>query len=168
MRTLLDYYFRFLRIALTAMLVILLIPVFLQIAAGLLPFFPAFVWTEEIARFAFVWVIMLGATIAVREKTHFNIDILPAMKPKWEQAIQIFLFVMMLLMGAVFLIGGWQYARFGLTQQSEIAGLPMLAIYIAWPFAGLSWILFIIEQMYDHFDQADMSTAKPSPTQTDN
>jgi len=53
-------------------------------------------------------------------------------------------------------VGGYQFARFGATQHSEIAGLPMLAIYIAWPLAGLSWILFIVEQIYQHFSQQNI------------
>ena len=58
----------------------------------------------------------------------------------------------MLIIAIVFLVGGWQFAQFGATQFSEISGLPMLAIYIAWPIAGGSWILFLVEQLYDHFD----------------
>jgi TRAP-type C4-dicarboxylate transport system permease small subunit len=57
----------------------------------------------------------------------------------------------MLVFSIFFLFGGWQFAKTGLLQHSEISGLPMLALYIAWPLAGLSWILFAIEQLYDHF-----------------
>jgi TRAP-type C4-dicarboxylate transport system permease small subunit len=59
--------------------------------------------------------------------------------------------MLMLLFAFVFVVGGFQFARFGATQSSEISGLPMLTIYIAWPLAGLSWILFIVEQIYRQF-----------------
>lgn len=35
------------------------------------------IWTEEIARFLFVWVIYLSTSLAIRRKRHLSIDILP-------------------------------------------------------------------------------------------
>jgi TRAP-type C4-dicarboxylate transport system permease small subunit len=35
--------------------------------------------------------------------------------------------------------------RFGWSQQSELAELPMPFIFLAWPVAGLTWILFLGE-----------------------
>ncbi len=152
MRTLIQKYFEFLQLLLTLMLMLLTIPVLLQVLSRFLPIIPRYIWTEEVARFAFIWVIMLGAMVAVREKTHFKVDLLPNLGAVWERSIKLVLLVLMLLISIVFLIGGWQFAQFGATQYSEISGLPMLAIYIAWPIAGASWILFLIEQVYDHFD----------------
>jgi TRAP-type C4-dicarboxylate transport system permease small subunit len=48
---------------------------------------------------------------------------------------------------------GYDFAILGSRQQSEISGLPMLAIYSAWPLAGLTWTLFIAEKIWD--DVAD-------------
>lgn len=152
MRIFIKKYFEFLQLALTLMLMLLTIPVLLQVLSRFVPFIPRYIWTEEVARFAFIWVIMLGAIVAVRENTHFKVDLLPNLGPVWERRIQLLLLVLMLIIAIVFLVGGWQFAQFGATQFSEISGLPMLAIYIAWPIAGGSWILFLVEQLYDHFD----------------
>ncbi len=152
MKRLVDSYFRLLKILLTGMIIVLTVPVFLQVLSRFIGFIPRYIWTEEIARFAFIWVIMLGATIAVRDKTHFAIDMLPKFSPKVERSMHLLLMVSMLLFAIVFIVGGIQFARFGATQQSEISELPMLAIYIAWPIAGLSWVLFLLEQIYDHFE----------------
>lgn len=140
------------QLLLTLMLMLLTIPVLLQVLSRFVPIIPRYIWTEEVARFAFIWVIMLGAIVAVREKTHFKVDLLPNLGPVWERRIALLLLVLLLLISIVFLVGGWQFAQFGSTQFSEISGLPMIAIYIAWPIAGGSWILFLIEQIYDHFD----------------
>lgn len=152
MKNFIQKYFEVLQLLLTLMLMLLLIPVFLQVLSRFLPFVPRYIWTEEIARFAFIWVIMLGAMVAVRENTHFKVDFLPSLSPVWERRLELILLILLLLMSLVFLVGGWQFALFGSTQLSEIAGLPMLAIYLAWPIAGFSWILFLLEQVYDHFD----------------
>jgi TRAP-type C4-dicarboxylate transport system permease small subunit len=54
---------------------------------------------------------------------------------------------MMLLLALIFLYYGYQFAQFGAIQISEIASLPMLTIFIAWPLAGLTWLLFIGERI---------------------
>jgi len=42
-------------------------------------------WSEEAARYLFVWVAMIGAALALREGSHFGLDLLirraPALKP---------------------------------------------------------------------------------------
>ena len=98
----------------------------------------------------------------MRENSHFKIDLLPQYGPKTEGVLRLTLLILMLLFSLVFLLGGWQFAVFGSTQQSEISGLPMLTIYFAWPLAGFSWILFLIEQLYDHFaQQNEMNDGTP-------
>ena len=62
MRKFTEGYFQFLQVLLTIMLMVLIVPVFLQVVSPVYPFIPRYIWTEEIARFAFIWVIMLGAT----------------------------------------------------------------------------------------------------------
>ncbi len=49
----------------------------MQILSPLHRIIPRYIWTEEIARFCFVWIIMIGAMIAVRDGTHFDVDVLP-------------------------------------------------------------------------------------------
>ena len=43
------------------------------------------IWSEEAARYLFVWVSMLGAALALREGGHFGLDLLirraPALEP---------------------------------------------------------------------------------------
>ena len=56
---------------------ILVIPVALQIFSRFTALIPHYIWTEEMARFLFVWTIMVGAMIGVRESTHFEVDLWP-------------------------------------------------------------------------------------------
>ena len=151
MKKMLHTYCRFLKLLLTLMMILLIIPVFLQIVSRFVSFIPRYIWTEEIARFAFIWIIMLGATIAVREGTHFSVDMLKQFSPSTERILKQILLILMMIFSIFFLIGGWQFAQTALSQKSEISGLPMLAIYISWPLAGLSWIFFLLEQLYDFY-----------------
>ena len=153
MRKVLNGYYRFLQLALTVLMGLLLIPVTLQIVARYLGFIPRYIWTEEMARFCFIWVILVGSMIAVRDSTHFTVDLLPKPKTKrGEAAARMFVDFWILLTGLVFIIWGWPLVKFGLLQTSEMAELPMVLIYGAWPLAGFTWIVFLIEKYVDNIN----------------
>ena len=147
MRRFLQGYYRLLQFLLTLLMMALVVPVAMQILSRYTGIIPRFIWTEEIARFCFVWIIMIGAMIAVRDGTHFDVDLLPRSKrPRVEALARLFVHVAIGVMAVVFLVFGYDFAVLGSRQSSEIAGLPMLSIYIAWPLAGLTWLLFLAER----------------------
>lgn len=150
MRALLNGYYRLLQVLLTVLMAALVIPVTMQILSRYTGIIPRFIWTEEIARFCFVWIILIGSMIAVRDGSHFDVDVLPhSSNPRVELAMTIVTQLAILAVALTFVRYGWDFAILGSRQQSEIAGLPMLSIYIAWPLAGLTWTAFIIEKLYD-------------------
>ena len=67
---------------------ILVIPVTLQIISRYTPFIPSYIWTEEMARFMFVWTIMIGAMVGVREAQHFEVDVWPDLSRRSEAAVR--------------------------------------------------------------------------------
>src|SRR5918995_7447772 len=66
---------------------IIIIPVTLQIISRYTALIPSYIWTEEMARFLFVWAIMIGAMIGVRESSHFEVDFWPRLNPRAEAAL---------------------------------------------------------------------------------
>src|SRR5205807_3985807 len=65
---------------------ILVIPVTLQIISRYTPLIPSYIWTEEMARFLFVWTIMIGAMVGVREAQHFEVDVWPNLSRRSERS----------------------------------------------------------------------------------
>ena len=53
----------------------------------------------------------------------------------------------MFALAIVFLVYGIDFAKFGMAQSSEMSGINMLSIYISFPLAGLTWILFLLEKL---------------------
>lgn len=150
MRGLLEGYYRLLKILLTVLMAALIVPVTMQILSRYTGLIPRYIWTEEIARFCFVWIILIGAMIAVRDGTHFDVDVLPhSSNPVVEFGFKLFVNTAILLMALSFLWWGYDFYILGSRQRSEIFGLPMWMIYVAWPLAGATWTLFIIERIYD-------------------
>ena len=68
---------------------ILVIPVTLQMMSRYTDLIPAYIWTEEMARFLFIWMIMIGAMIGVRESAHFEVDVWPTLPRRGEAAVRI-------------------------------------------------------------------------------
>jgi len=164
MRSVLNAYYSLLKIILTVLMTALIIPVGMQILSRYTGIIPRFIWTEEIARFCFVWIILIGAMIAVRDGTHFDVDVLPhSRNPAVEFLFKILCYVAMFTVAMTFIYYGRDFAVLGSRQLSEISGLPMLTIYIAWPVAGVTWVIFLIEKIYDAV--VEFRTGKQSPIQ---
>ena len=128
----------------------LIIPVSLQIFSRYTQLIPAYIWTEEMARFLFIWMVMIGAMIGVREGSHFEVDMWPILKPRADAALRLVADVSILIFALVFVWAGWEFTRFAWNRISELAELPLWLIHMAWPLTGLTWVLFIGEQAWDH------------------
>src|SRR6266853_1412848 len=72
-----------------ATVAILIVPVTLQIVSRYTALIPSWIWTEELSRFLFIWMIMLGAMVGVREGSHFVVDVLPDPPPRANALLQI-------------------------------------------------------------------------------
>ena len=143
MSKLIDAWYRLLSALIVVTVVILIIPVLLQILSRFTEIVPRYIWTEEMARFFFIWMVMLGAMVAVRDGTHFDVDVWPDLKPRANAMLRLVSSLFVLLTAIVFCWWGVQFTAFGWNQTSEIADLPMWLIFIAWPLLGATWQLFL-------------------------
>jgi TRAP-type C4-dicarboxylate transport system permease small subunit len=151
MKRFLDAYYRLLQVLITLLMGLLIVPVTMQIVSRYTGLIPRYIWTEEIARFCFIWIIMIGAMIAVRDGSHFTVDLLPDAKSTRGEAVRrLFADFIVFLVAMIFIVWGWPLVLFGLLQTSEISELPMVTIYIAWPLAGVTWILFLGEKTVEN------------------
>lgn len=152
MKAFLDVVEKMLRVVMTTLFAVLIVPVTLQILSRYLDFVPRYIWTEEIARFCFIWIIMIGAMIAVRHDTHFDVDLLPRPRTGFGAGFaKAIVHVTVLFIALCFIYYGIEFSNQGLMQSSEIADLPMISIFIAWPMAGVVWTLFLLEKLIEDF-----------------
>jgi TRAP-type C4-dicarboxylate transport system permease small subunit len=143
-----DGFYRGLQILLTLLMGLLIVPVCMQILSRFSDFVPRYIWTEEAARLLFIWIIMLGSMIAVRDDTHFDLEVLPNPKtPRGRALLQMVRHGMMALVALTFMWFGYEFSLFGYQQESELTGLNMLAIHIAWPLAGVAYTIFLVEKL---------------------
>jgi TRAP-type C4-dicarboxylate transport system permease small subunit len=146
MRKLVDVYYRLLNWLLVISVAILIIPVSLQIFSRYTSLIPSYIWTEEMARFFFIWMIMIGSMVAIRDGGHFDVDLWPELAPRSNALLRIVSSVFVLVMALVFIWYGIRFVQFGWNQTSELADLPMPFIFAAWPLAGFTWVVFLGER----------------------
>lgn len=143
------WYAQLLQWLLVISVAILVIPVSLQIFSRYTALIPSYIWTEEMARFLFIWTIMIGAMVGVRESTHFEVDVWPRMGPRGEAIARFLGRLGVLATALVFVRAGIQFTEFAMNRISELAELPLWLIHVAWPITGATWLIFLGEQMLD-------------------
>ncbi len=129
---------------------VLIVPVTMQIVSRYTDLIPPYIWTEELARFVFIWMIMLGAMIGVRESSHFDVDIWPRLSPKADAALRLIANLATLVFALVFVWSGYEFTAFAIYRISELAELPLWVIHVAWPMTGVAWIVFLGEKFVDN------------------
>jgi TRAP-type C4-dicarboxylate transport system permease small subunit len=143
-----QFVYRLLQGVLVLLTTTLLVPVGLQILSRFTTVVPRFIWTEEIARFCFVWIVMVGSMLAVRENTHFDLEILPAARTVRGRAIASAVRNLAILaLGVTFAWYGIEFAQLGHEQEAELTGLDMAWIHGAWPLAGVVYVMFVLERL---------------------
>jgi TRAP-type C4-dicarboxylate transport system permease small subunit len=92
-------------------------------------------WTEEVSRFLLIWVSLLAAAIAVRERKHFVVDVVGSLWGGHRLAAR--LDVVTRAVCFLFLLGvvgyGLQLTIVFHPQRSPALGLPMSVVYAAVP-----------------------------------
>ena len=149
LRAITGWYGRLLSWLLVASVAILIVPVSLQIFSRYTELIPSYIWTEEMARFFFIWSIMIGAMVGVCESTHFIVDLWPPLRPRLQAGLRLLSALFVLLFALIFVWWGIDFTRFAFNRISELAELPLWLIHVAWPLAGVTWILFLGEQVWD-------------------
>ena len=104
-------------------------------------------WSEELARFLFVWVVFLGSALIMGESGHLAVEFLPNLL-KGRVAGKI-LAMLVNLAGYVFLailfFNGLKMARIMTFQISPGMSIPMSYIYAVIPLSSILMFLYLIK-----------------------
>lgn len=142
-------YARLLSVLLAISVLIIVIPVSLQIFSRYTALIPHYIWTEELARFLLVWMVMIGAMLALKEGIHFIVDVFPRLAPKPAAIMDLVSGSFVLIFALTFVWWGIEFTDFAWFRESELAELPLWLIHIAWPILGATWLIFNGERMWD-------------------
>lgn len=90
------------------------------------------IWSEEVARYLFVWITLIGAAAGVRLHAHFGLDILRRYAPRLRTALG----VLTMLVVAAFL-GLLLYTGIAETRQAALQISPALQVRMHWAYLAL-------------------------------
>lgn len=143
-----------LRILLAILVGALIIPVAMQVIARYTGIIPVYLWTEELATFIFVWIVMIGSVVAVWDGAHFDVQVIPESS---NPLILLFQKALVLILvgffGVLFAWYGIEYAKFGFIQHSVMMNANLLVTHITVPIAGTLWAVFGLYRLYEAFNQ---------------
>ena len=95
--------------------------------------------SEELSRWAFVWMTFLGAIVLLRERGHMGVDILLKKLPQMGERISLIIAqVLMLACSLLFFWGSWQQMQINISFPSPVTGLSMGWFYGVGVLFGLS------------------------------
>lgn len=149
---LLDTFCNGLRVLLGCLMALLAVPVGMQVISRYTGIIPTFLWTEELATFIFVWVVMIGSMVAIWDGTHFDVVITPDAKSPLGTLIQTcVVYVFITIFAMLFAWYGIEYAKVGSIQSSVMMRVNLLWTYITVPIAGIVWASFSAYRLYEAF-----------------
>ncbi|MBB6448629.1 TRAP-type C4-dicarboxylate transport system permease small subunit [Geomicrobium halophilum] len=93
-------------------------------------------WAEELARFSFIWLILVGISYGVKTQRHISVDaLLMAFKAKGKVIINIIANVLFLIFAITMVYFGYDVASTTLDRGQVTPGLqiPMGVVYLAAP-----------------------------------
>ena len=112
-------------------------------------------WTEETARYAQIWVVLMGAGIAMRRGLHVAVDALAAMLPlRWARVLSILIAAGALWFLGVVVYGSLPLIELGwLFETSPVLQLPMWVIYLSLPLGAGYFALELVARVVERWHQ---------------
>ena len=110
-----------------------------------------FSWTDELARFTFLWFCFLGGVMTLRYKLHLGIDFIEnKMSEKGKFINRIFAFSMTILFGLFVGILGTRLMGIVGNQLTPVMRIPMRFVYLSLPLSGFLNAFLGFYQLYCH------------------
>jgi TRAP-type C4-dicarboxylate transport system permease small subunit len=102
-------------------------------------------WTEELARYLFIWISMIGAAYGVKTQAHFGFELLVKKMPLRAQRIGHYLVQLCMgLLVFVLVVYGLRIVNVVAFQITPALQLPMRYVYYSLPVSGVLMAFHLI------------------------
>lgn len=119
-------------------------------------------FSEELARYMFIWSVAMGTALALRTHSHIGVEIFVELLPVRFHKLMAFIASLLSLLFFGLLIG-YGFVMVGATMDQESAALllPMGYVYLAIPISGI--VLFVCE-IANFLENLRATNASPNST----
>ncbi len=105
--------------------------------------------SEELSRYAFVWLTFLGAVVLVREGGHMGMDsFLVRLSPAGQRICRIASDMLIGFCCALLLVGSWHLTLSNVGKYSQASSFPMVLLFGVGLVAGVVMILFVAVDLW--------------------
>ena len=108
-------------------------------------------WSEELAKFIFVWLTFFGAAICIKERIHVGVEFLmESLSEKWKRYLDLFQTALITLFNCFLSIIGFRWVWEVSGTLSSAMSLPLnIVFYAALPVAAVLSVVFGVKQFIE-------------------
>ena len=106
-------------------------------------------WSDEIARYLFVWTGALGVSFATKNNSHIRMDVIPTLIPKISKPLAVLGDIALGTIAVLLINGSIPFLKI-LARTGQLSGgmqIPMTFVYVSFTI-GFSLTLFRLAQKY--------------------
>lgn len=131
--------------ALALTLIVLLI---FSNVVGRYVFGTSFAGAEELSRLLFVWLVFLGAIVALRRRAHLGVELVQARLPRWaRKGCAVITHVLTLYALWLFLAGSWTQTQIGMQVFSTVLHFPTALVASSGLVCAVSMMLIVANNL---------------------
>ena len=146
-KKLVHFYNKFEEYLLVYSLMFMVIIIFMQVIMRYV-FNSSLSWSEELARYLFVWQVFLSASIGVRKNNQIRVEIFSSkiMGLKSKQSLELFINILIIGVYIVFLVAGYRSLS-SIVEKNVVSialRIPMCLVFSAIPFSAFVIIIRMV------------------------
>ena len=117
-------------------------------------------WSEELARYCFVWIVFLGGAVGLSRGIHLGVDLLVnTLPPPLRRAVDALTTILIAAFAITVIYASLPVLNMNMFQRSPALGIQMSYIYIAIPISmGLIFIICAERLLRYLFGRAEQET----------
>jgi len=128
---------------------------------GRIPGVPSPVWTEEVARFALVYLVAFSCGLAVLRGELVNVDLfITPLPPGPRYAVERFADLVVLVFSLVIIPGAWNYVDSSFGERARSIDIPMVWIYVVVLIIPISLAFFSLVRLLGIVRAAEYETGR--------
>jgi TRAP-type transport system small permease protein len=141
-----------------AFFAVLLVCLILQVITRLLPRLLgdwaviSLPWTEELSRFTFVWLLMLGASVGMYNQEHFSVTfITDTLSAKAKKVVEVLVYGFELIFVGFLVANGYWMSEMVWNQIAPAVGISYAWVYLSVPVGAALMGVHIVGNMWKRY-----------------
>ena len=100
------------------------------------------IWANDVAVISFVWATFIGSACAVRKRSHYTVELIPAKFAKTNKILDLIGDISGFIFFYVLIRYGIHYAQLGLRRMSTSMNIPMAYFFACIPVSAVFMMIF--------------------------